>query len=185
MNGKIKSKNTLRERMSVGQYLGNAKTMVTDWSKDRGEGDRVEKFFYETPFVPGKTWTMAYDFLYKGKGIIRKGKTVFVMALKEYQDKIITIYINGRYDQIKSDFDTFIEYFRRVRIIKLDRENWAKSSCSCSWYLKNYSCYHLIAVATQEKLVEIPMEFKDVDLAAKPPKGRKAKAKKALERNAI
>ena len=107
------------------------------------------------------------------------------MALKEYQDKIITIYINGRYDQIKSDFDTFIEYFRRVRIIKLDRENWAKSSCSCSWYLKNYSCYHLIAVATQEKLVEIPMEFKDVDLAAKPPKGRKAKAKKALERNAI
>jgi hypothetical protein len=44
--------------MSVGQYLGNAKAMVTDWSKDRGEGDSVEKFFYETPFVPGKTWTM-------------------------------------------------------------------------------------------------------------------------------
>jgi hypothetical protein len=40
-------------------------------------------------------------------------------------------------------------------------------------------------VATQEKLVEIPMEFKDVALEAKPPKGRKPKAKKALERNAI
>jgi hypothetical protein len=185
LNGKIKSKNTLRERMSVGQYLGNANAMVTDWSKDRGEGDKVEKFFYEKPFVPGKTWTMAYDFLYKGQGIIKKGKTVFVTALKEYQDKIIPIYINGKYDQIKSEFDTYIEYFRRVRIIKLDRENWAKSSCSCSWYLKNYSCYHLIAVATHEKLVEIPIEFKNVALEAKPAKGRKPKAKKALERNAI
>jgi hypothetical protein len=40
-------------------------------------------------------------------------------------------------------------------------------------------------VATHEKLVEIPIEFKNVDLEAKAPKGRKPKAKKAPERNAI
>ena len=44
--------------------------------------------FFETLFVPGKTWTMAYDFLYKGQGIIKRGKNVFVTALKEYQDLI-------------------------------------------------------------------------------------------------
>jgi hypothetical protein len=61
---------------------------------------------------------MAYDFLYKGQDIIKKGKTVFVSALKEYQDKIIPTYINGKYDLIKSEFDTYIEYFRRVRKIR-------------------------------------------------------------------
>ena len=40
-------------------------------------------------------------------------------------------------------------------------------------------------MATHEKLVEIPIEFKNVALEAKPAKGRKPKAKKALERNAI
>ncbi len=78
---------------------------------------------------------------------------------------------------MKCDFDSYIKYFRRVRIIKLDKWNWAKSSCSCSWYLKNYSCYHLIAVAAHEKLVEIPIEYKNVPLGAKPKRGRKAKAK--------
>ena len=62
LNCKIKSKNTLRERMSVGQYLGNANAMVTDWSKDLGEGDRVEKFFFETPFVPAKINKIIYKY---------------------------------------------------------------------------------------------------------------------------
>ena len=185
LNGKIKSKNTLRERMNVGQYLGNASAMVTDWSKDRGEGDKVEKNFYEAPNVPNKSWTMAYDFLHKGDGIIKKGKNVFVSALKEYKDLIVPLYYNGKYDLIKSDFDSYIEYFRRVRIIRLDKEDWAKSSYSCTWYLKHYSFYHLIAVATHENLVQIPNEFKELNLEALPKRGRRAKAKRALEKNSV
>jgi hypothetical protein len=84
--------------------------MVTDWSKDRGEGNKVEKFIYEAPHVPNKSWTMAYDFLYKGQGIIKKGKNVFVTAFKEYKDLIIPIYVNGKYDLIKSEFDTYLVF---------------------------------------------------------------------------
>ena len=39
--------------------------------------------------------------------------------------------------------------------------------------LKNYYCYHLIAVAKNEGLVQIPLECKDVNIEAKPAKGRK------------
>ena len=53
------------------------------------------------------------------------------------------------------------------------------------WYLKHYSCYHLIAVATHEKLVQIPNEFKDLPLEAKPKRGRRAIAKLALEKHSI
>jgi hypothetical protein len=59
------------------------------------------------------------------------------------------------------------------------------STCSCTWYLKHYSCYHLIAVATHEKLVQIPNEFKDLPLEAKPKRGRRAIAKLALEKHSI
>ena len=54
--------------------LGNASAMVTDWSKDRGEGDKVENFFYEAPNAPNKSWTMAYDFYNRVKVLLRKGK---------------------------------------------------------------------------------------------------------------
>ena len=67
LNGKIKSQNTLRERMGVGQYLGNARTMVTDWSKDRGECDNVEKFFYERLMFLAKVGLWLMTFYTRGK----------------------------------------------------------------------------------------------------------------------
>jgi hypothetical protein len=45
---------------------------------------------------------------------------------------IILIYVNGKYDHMKCDFDSYIEYFRRVRIIKLDKENFIYQSWSDS-----------------------------------------------------
>ena len=49
--------------------------------------------------------------------------------------------------------------------------------------LKKYSCYNLIAVAVHDKLVQ--NEFKNVPLEALPKRGRRAKAKHALEKNSI
>ena len=90
---------------------------------------------------------------------------------------IIKDFYMGYYKKMKLCFNDFMAYFKAVRLIKLNR-------CSCGWFLKNYYCYHLIAVAKNEGLVEIPLEFKDVRIEAKPKRGRKAKAKLALQKNA-
>ena len=141
------------------QYLNNACSIVVDWSKDRGDGEKVENIFYDTPNVTNNSWTMAYEFVYQsGQAVIQKGKSVFIVSRKEHKSFIIPLFVNGKYDLIKSDFDAFIEYFKKVRLVKLNTENWAKSSCTCGWYLKNYSCYHLIAVATKQNLIEIPLD---------------------------
>ena len=42
--------------------------------------------------------------------------------------------------------------------------------------MKNYFCYHIIAVAVSEKLVLIPNEYKDIAIGAKKKRGRKSKA---------
>ena len=56
--------------------------------------------------------------------------------------------------------DSFINYFTKVRIIKLNNEAWAKSKCSCGFFKKNYNCYHLISMAANLKLTEIPNKYK-------------------------
>ena len=42
--------------------------------------------------------------------------------------------------------------------------------------MKNYFCYHLIALAVNEKLLQIPLEYKNIAIGAKPKRGRKKKA---------
>ena len=50
--------------------------------------------------------------------------------------------------------------------------------------MKNYNCYHLIVVATNTGLVNIPNKYKNVNISAKANRGRKPLAKKALEKQA-
>jgi hypothetical protein len=66
---------------------------------------------------------------------------------------------------------------------------WSDSKCSCSYFLKNYFCYHLIALAVNEGLLEIPLAYKNIAIGAKPKHGRKPKAvvggKKTVNRISI
>ena len=62
-------------------------------------------------------------------------------------------------------------------------ERWTLSKCNCWWFLKNYFCYHIIAVAEYEKLVEIPTVSKNVPISQKPKRGRKAKAGEWHQKN--
>ena len=75
------------------------------------------------------------------------------------------------------------ENFSKVRLIKLNKENWLLSTCNCSWFLKNYYCYHLIAIASNSGLIVIPIECKDLAIGHYPIRGRKRLAKSALEKN--
>ena len=67
VNGVIKKNHTLRERMSVSQYLTNAVNMIRNWSLDREETARCEKPFQDTPKIESSTWILAYNFLFKEK----------------------------------------------------------------------------------------------------------------------
>ena len=123
-------------------------------------------------------WTFAYDYLFEGgQALIQKTNDVYICSKKEHKRLIIAKYILGKYHLMKCNFDDFVMHFK-VHLIKLNTEN-----CNCSWFLKNYYCYHLVAIAANEKLVEIPLGYKNVSIAPKNKRGGKAKAKPALERN--
>ena len=72
------------------------------------------------------------------------------------KNQIKLLELKGRYTKMKCDLDSFLGYFAVVRVINLNKDDWAKSKCSCGWFMKNYNCYHLIVVATNTGLVNIP-----------------------------
>ena len=85
------------------------------------------------------------------------------------------------------NFEEFIECCKNVHIVNFNRIKWADSKCTCSYYLKKYHCYHIFVVAVNEKLISIPMQFKNCKIGQKPKLGRKPKAKAcdALKRNQV
>ena len=126
-----------------------------------------------------------FNFFFKDQGEVQycKQKKFYIVCKKENCKYITKNFIGGRYDEMTIAFDDLIDYNRGVRLVKLNKESWTDSTCSCGWYLKNYNCYHLIVVAFNENLVQIPNDYKDVPIERKPKRGRKAKAKEALRRN--
>lgn len=180
-NKTIKVVYTLRELLSVGTYMTNATKMLTNMSKD----SLSSKKYLEELEVDENTWHLAKDCLKAGP-IIRKHDKLnndsFIITKKSDINYINLKLLLGKYKDLTFDFDTLILYLNKVRIVTLDRENWAASKCTCGYYYKHYFCYHIIAVAVNEKLTTIPIEYINdpIERASKP--GRKKKAAKALEK---
>lgn len=64
---------------------------------------------------------------------------------------------------------------------RLNCSDFKLSTCTCPSYFRDYICKHILGVAAITKINPIPNEAKAVCIEQKAPRGRPAKAKKALE----
>lgn len=76
-------------------------------------------------------------------------------------------------------FDELNSSLANVKRVQLNRASWTKSTCSCSYFLKNYFCLHIVAIASNEKIISIPIQFKILRISRKAKPGRKKKATSA------
>jgi hypothetical protein len=121
---------------------------------------------------------MAFHFA-KGDPFIEElsDQSTYVLARKEDKAKYFKGYVQGRYTISKMTFDILMDTMKSVHIIKLLRDKWEKSSCTCCYFLKNYFCYHLVAVAVQQNLHTIPFEYCTQLFQMNKKRGRKPKIK--------
>ena len=164
----VKDKFTNRERKSISRYLENSFGMIKNWSIDRAEGK--DKEFKEIVRVKDETWVLTDNFLYReGKGHIKKliDKDIFILT---HDIALINDDFNNNNIQNLNfvGFDSFIECCKRVHIVSFNREIWAKSKCTCWYYLKKYHCYHIFVIAVNERLITIPIQYKILKLAKSP-----------------
>jgi len=62
----------------------------------------------------------------------------------------------------------------------MNSEDYTKSISTCSDFLKNYICEHVLFFAVTLKLCKFPSACKNISLNKLPKRGRKRKAVKAL-----
>ena len=182
-NGSIKGIHTLRERMAVNVYLSNAVNMLRNWSLDSETSNK----FNETFKCNNKTWELAFLYLSddeksdEDKALIKRVNKTDNYIMSKRGTRIDNNYIARRYERF-DDFDELINCMKSLPVVTLKRESWTDSYCTCSYNLKNYFCYHVIALAANEGLVVIDNVHKKRAIGQKPSAGRKKKAKRALER---
>ncbi len=136
--------------------------------------------------IGASSWEKAYQKLHMCKDYklqrIPSLENNFVMFKCQDAGICSVDFLKGKLNKVTVDFDRFIELHKKFPRIVLDRSDWAKSSCSCSWFMKHYFCCHIVAVASNQQVATIPDKHKHVEIGQKKKRGRKPKAPKALVR---
>ncbi|RNA11606.1 hypothetical protein BpHYR1_010577 [Brachionus plicatilis] len=81
------------------------------------------------------------------------------------------------------DLDELLEWSMKFIAVKIDSENWESSTCSCHYWQKNFKCKHTIGFSHFLNLNKFP--GLDLAIEGNAKRGRKKKARSALERNSI
>ena len=143
-----------------------------------------DKLFSTTIDISDDTWAMAYSFKQNGNIIQQRGKKdEFVVVYSKHSDLLKSKdYLKNNFSKLNLDFDGLVSLMVRLNIVILNRSKWNESKCTCSTFLKNYICFHIIVVSVNENLLLIADKYKKIQIGLKKKPGRKSKAKKALEK---
>ena len=93
---------------------------------------------------------------------------MYLLTKQEHSSLINLQIAKSSFDKLDISFNNFVQVVKKIKIINLNRDKWTESKCSCRWYLKNYFCFHVIKLAVDEKLTEIPMDYKNIPIQSKP-----------------
>jgi hypothetical protein len=100
--------------------------------------------------------------------------------------KLTEDYCKGYFKRIQNqDFDDFDDYKSKIHLLNyiiLDQENWELSKCSCSFWMKNYYCKHIIYLATEKRLAEFKDIHKTIEIGNSRGPGRPSQTQSCYKR---
>ena len=195
-NRYIKDKGTFRDRLSVVDFLKVLENgFVRNWSIDRSStlkrtinGEQIveqnKKFipFMVEPSIKLKELTISYQWNDQNKTFKKYNGLICVPAGKRttLTTNECMEYFKERKAGVWKSFKEAVDH--RIYFVEINESNWKLSKCSCSWWSKNYTCKHAIAVSFRLKLMRYPDECKDVAMGCARRRGRPLKNHGALKR---
>jgi hypothetical protein len=163
--------------MEIAPFLDLLVKMVRNWSQD---ATTKESEFHESFKVTDKCYELAFTYLVNEPLIKRVGSSeTFIVTNKSMSSYINNDLLKDNYSKLKMSFDELNLSLANVKRVQLNRESWTNSKCSCSYFFKNYFCLHIVAIASNEKIIAIPIQFKNLRISRKAKPGRKKKATSA------
>ena len=154
--------------------------MIRNWSMDASrDGD-----WNDSILISKDTYKFAYEYNTKNKvrQLGNPKKNEFVVCDDKDKKYICNDVLHERWEKCEFSFDELNKRLERVHKVCLNRDDWLKSKCTCSWFQKNYYCYHIMVVAVKEKLFEIPLEYLPIQIEANKARGKPSKMTKALNK---
>ena len=178
----------MRSRHALRQFLQKIEPgLVHEWSMSRNpENNPNVKTFKKEPEINASILKKAITWKDKKITVIHLTNLDSYFTCDKKETRLDKIMCGDFISQIENNrhnnFDCFCKLLQSVHVIKLDRANWLKSSCSCSFWQKNYHCNHVIAICIISHLIRDSEMLMNVPLAPKKKKGNTKKTFSALNR---
>lgn len=165
VNNVIKMKVTLRKRLPMNQFMASMMKLISEYSEALSN-EKTQ--FAEEPKISSQTW---------GEGILMQQNSFksfpikrmashpdhrsFVVPSSKCQNETIEYYktlANKKW----ASFDEYIQHgFQQFYTVKIKSSNCWKieSICTCTYFMKEYMCKHIVAVALKESITECPEDY--------------------------
>ena len=151
----------------------------------------MSKNFEQKPIISLPNWTEAFQYATRKKDIIKfrhsstNDNTYYCLPVGD-EAKLTEDYCKGYFKRIQNqDFDDFDDYKSKIHLLNyiiLDKENWELSKCSCSFWMKNYYCKHIIYLATEKRLAEFKEIHKTIEIGKSRGPGRPSQTQSCYKR---
>ena len=142
------------------------------------------KVYQTKPEISTKDWTNAFKWNSNNHSMIQVFSSQDIFCTSDEVSKLSKAECRQFIKNIENfkwfSFDAMIFDINRIRVIKLNREEWENSECTCSHWQKNYKCNHVISLATRLRLASFSTVAYSIPLQHKRKKGAPKKMASAL-----
>jgi hypothetical protein len=140
---------TKRSLQSISRFLKLVFDIIRNWSLDHVQNEIFK--ITNSILIPDNNWRMAYAFLFtETKAHTKQIEIKNLKAVFHYSDNVSEVSLNS--------------------------QEWAKTTCTCCFFCKNYHCYHVLVIVFMLIYTEIPHKFRNVPILQKLKPGRKKSA---------
>lgn len=170
----------------MGQLFQVMLKQCRNWSLERSPELPDCKLFSKTVTINLAIQTAAFNWLLKKPDIkfLSTDDNIvhFISSIGQPKLKECDIYKYHRMIERCSwkSFNTHTETMNRLWMLKFQPNSWEESICSCPFFLKSYSCKHIVGLASKLNLFELSAKAKTVPLGERRNRGRPAKCSKTL-----
>lgn len=175
-NRRLKEDRTYRQRIPLSRFLIHCCDWIKTWSNSYKL--KITKFVSE-PTITLELWTKSYQWVKSKKRIEQPSLDNCFWTYKIPPRNQIAV---ENYKENFFPWETFDSYnnsFQTFWIVKIPENGYWKI-CDCPEFFKKFICKHLVGIAIILKLIEVPVQAKNIPIGNKPKRGRPSKAKKAL-----
>lgn len=187
----LKTHQTYWQKKGISEFKNRALEIVEERSREYNPAinEKPKNPFAEEATISGKLKSKGFELAKSPLQFVsvNDGNSQVIYCRSKYDtigQQNVDAFLNIEWDKFE-EFDKFIEAANSMRVITFPGGvvDWKNAKCTCSEYIKEFMCKHIIAVAVRVKVLKPDTDPDDEPLKPNRKKGRPKKFTKGLSTN--